>query len=162
MAKFPQNLSSSIHSLAKQAIGKDWQLYSILLQNWREIVGADWADRATPVKLVFPATSQRMGGTLTISLPRGLTMAAQYQQPQMLAKINGFFGQQTLAKIVFIHATKSQPPSPLPAVVLPVETQQKIAQATAVISDEALRQSLQDFGAALTLAKTPLTQEGLS
>jgi len=152
MARLPQNLTSSLNQIAKAAVGRDWQMYSILLQNWREIVGADWAERATPVKLVFPAMSQRSGGTLTVSLPRGLTMAAQYQQPQMLARINGFFGHDSIARIVFIHATKSKPlPTPPPS-PLSAAQQQAIVQAAAQIDDPLLRESLESFGASLISA----------
>lgn len=139
--------------LAKQAVGKDWQLYSMLLQNWREIVGPEWADRVAPVKIAFPP-QQRTGGTLTISLPRGLAMEAQYRQQQMLARINGFFGQTTIARIAFVHDTGAarakravvDDASPVP---------EAVKAAVTVIGDDALRQTLESFGATLAAQRPP-------
>ena len=149
MAKLPQHLASSIHGLAKQAIGKDWQLYSILLQNWREIVGAEWAGQTRPVRLAFPHQSGRRSGTLTISLPRGLAMAAQYQQPHILARINGFFGRDTVTRLAFIHAALPPPAPPPPP--LAEAAKAAIAATTAPVAHDELRQSLASLGQALAL-----------
>lgn len=154
MVQLPQNLIQPLHRIAQQAVGKDWQLYSILLQNWREIVGADWAESLQPVKLAFPLQNQRSNGALTVALPRGLAMEAQYRQAQILARINGFFGHETVTRLVFIHAMKLKKATPAEATVTP-EAQAAIAETTAQVADDELRQSLQAFGEVLAAQRRP-------
>lgn len=154
MAQLPQNLIQPLHRIAQQAVGKDWQLYSILLQNWREIVGDDWAESLQPVKLAFPLQNQRSNGALTVALPRGLAMEAQYRQVQILSRINGFFGHETVTRLVFVHATKAKKAAPTEATVTP-EAQAAIAETTAQVADDGLRQSLQAFGEVLATQSRP-------
>ncbi|MBP7252365.1 MAG: DUF721 domain-containing protein [Alphaproteobacteria bacterium] len=154
MAQLPQNLIQPLHRIAQQAVGKDWQLYSILLQNWREIVGADWADTLQPVKLAFPLQNQRSNGALTVALPRGLAMEAQYRQTQILSRINGFFGQETVTRLVFVHATTRKKILLTEAVATP-EAQAAVAVATEQVADVELRHSLQAFGEVLAAQRSP-------
>lgn len=154
MAQLPQTLIQPLHRIAQQAVGKDWQLYSILLQNWREIVGDDWADSLQPVKLAFPLQNQRSNGALTVALPRGLAMEAQYRQGQILARINGFFGSETVTRLIFVHATKAKKSAPVTAAATP-ESLVAITEKTAQVADDELRESLQAFGAVLAAQGRP-------
>ncbi len=154
MAQLPQNLIQPLHRIAQQAVGKDWQLYSILLQNWREIVGADWADTLQPVKLAFPLQNQRSNGALTVALPRGLAMEAQYRQAQILSRINGFFGHETVTRLVFVHATARK--KALPVECAPTSAERDaVATAAAQVADDDLRHSLQAFGELLATQRRP-------
>ena len=152
MNRLPQNLHATINRLAQTAVGRDWQLYSIMLQHWRDIIGTEWAVQATPSKLTFPVAGRRSDGVLTISLPRGLAMAAQYQQQHILERLNRFLGAAVISRVLFSHATTIKTSKPALQQV-PDEVQQQLTAAVAEINDPELRQSLIDFG--MILAQQP-------
>lgn len=153
MSRVPQNLAAPLRQLAKQAVGADWQLYSIVLEHWQDIIGQEWAAQTAPVKIAFPRQSARAQGTLTIAMPRGLTMAMQYRQPQILARLNAFLGAETIVRLHFTHVTTAPPRPPVPDRVLSASEAAQIGQAVASVSDAALRASLEAFGQALYTAQ---------
>lgn len=152
MNRLPQNFHATINRLAQTAVGRDWQLYSIMLQHWRDIIGAEWAAQATPTKLTFPVAGRRSDGVLTISLPRGLAMAAQYQQKHIIERLNRFLGAAVISRVLFTHNTTIKTAAPALQPV-PDEVQQQLSAAVAEINDPELRQSLLDFG--MILAQQP-------
>lgn len=155
MAAFPKSIAASIHGIARRSLGKDWQLYGILLEHWPTIVGDAWADLMIPVKLAFPSTGRdnvrqnRRDGVMTIRLPRGLALEAQYQQPQIIARINHYLGSDVLCRLIFVHTTDNRAKSPdFPAV--PDQGARDAAEAAAgSVDDLELRAALSDFGAIL-------------
>src|ERR1700722_6844237 len=50
----PSALSKAVERIARRAVGKDWNLYAALLEHLQEIVGAEYARVAAPVKITFP------------------------------------------------------------------------------------------------------------
>ncbi len=149
----PQNLAAPLRQLAKQAVGADWQLYSIVLEHWQDIIGAEWAAQTAPVKIAFPRQQARSQGTLTIAMPRGLTMAMQYRQPQILARLNGFLGAETIVRLHFSHATAASRRPAAPARTLSAHETAHISQAVISVNDVELRASLAAFGQALYAAQ---------
>ncbi len=154
MVYIPRPLATPIHAIAKQALGKDWQLYGILLTHWRDIVGESWADMATPVKLNFPTIPQNQGqngkqrlqnGVLTIRLPRGLALEAQYQHSRIIDRINNFFGSATISRLIFTHATDPAPLAASPPAPLSAEARKKIAAKLAPVSAPEIRDALQNL-----------------
>ncbi len=106
----PRPLSSALNQIAREAIGKDWALYATLLDHWREIVGEEYAKKASPVRISFPkgkktdekwAARGRTGGLLTIKLPQGLAMEFSFLSETLKTRINGFFGYPMIEKIAF-------------------------------------------------------------
>jgi hypothetical protein len=145
MSHGPQNLLSDVNRLMQTAIGRDWQLYSMLLAHWQEIVGAEWAAHARPVKLIFLNRAQRSEGVLTILLPRGLTMEMQFRQPQILARMNRFFGQPLITRLQLLHDSE-QTAVPLPLPPLPDEQRAAVVAQTDSIADPELREALAALG----------------
>jgi hypothetical protein len=152
MAVLPDTLTAPLNRLARAAVGADWQIYSMLVQHWQEIIAADWAGSATPIKLVFPRSGHRANGVLTISVPRGLSMAAQYQQPHILRQLQRFIGQTVIARVIFVHDVTIAPAKPVRP-PLSAATADKMAAAVTAVPDEALRAGLLAFGLSLAQAK---------
>lgn len=153
MSRIPQNLAAPLRQLAKQAVGADWQLYSIVLEHWQDIIGQEWAAQTAPAKIAFPRQHARSQGTLTIAMPRGLTMAMQYRQPQILVRLNTFLGAETIVRLHFIHARAAPPRPTAPARTLSAGETAHISQVVAGVSDNELRASLEAFGQALYAAQ---------
>ncbi len=152
-------MSTSIDSIARQAIGKDWNLYAALLQHWSEIVGEDYARSTTPVKISFPkgkpneekwAQGRRQDGTLHIRLPQGLVMEFTFLTEQVRQRIAAFFGYSAIARIVFepyygeAKTPSAAPPPPDPALLA------NLNEVVQPIESEELRTALASFGAALS------------
>lgn len=150
----PRSIFGALSQVAGKAIGRDWPLYATMLDHWREIVGLDLADATTPVKLTFPHNGKREGGTLTLRLPRGLALEMQYRQEQIRARINGFFGAATIARIVLEPVTGAPPPArATPDAPIAPEKLSELENQVAILADEELREAALALGKAMALDK---------
>lgn len=151
MAFIPRSIAASVQNIAKQSLGKDWQIYGILLEYWPEIVGPEWADAIVPVKISFPHFKTAKGGnlregTLTLRLPRGMAMEAQYRQQQILDRINIYLGLGAITKIVFAHAHASKTQRQFAPAPVSEEKKHAVQARVVAIEDEELRNALQTLG----------------
>ena len=166
--RLPRSIATSVDKVAKQTIGKDWNLYAVLLNHWREIVGEEYAQVTTPVKIVFPqgkATSEkwaqghRSDGVLHIRLPQGMAMEFTYLTDQIRQRIGSYFGYEVIARIVLdpfygapAPAKEVKPPLPAPT---PEQTAW-LTDGTKDIEDNELRDALKELGHAVCQdEKTP-------
>jgi hypothetical protein len=148
----PRALAQLVDQVARNSVGKDWNLYAALLEHWAEIVGSDYARIATPVKIVFPhqpKNPRRERGILTIRLPRGLAMEFTFKGEQIRSRINAYFGHEAVGRIA-LDASYAAPPAPRtagresnPAVVAGILEEIK------AIDDIELRDALEAFGKAI-------------
>jgi len=151
----PKKISTVIDQVAQQTVGKDWPLYAALLEHWQEIVGTEYARVTTPVKITFPhqpQKAQRSHGLLHVRLPQGLAMEFSFKTEQIKQRINGYFGYEAFARIVFepAHITPHSSPKP----TLPV-SKQSIAEIEKNLEDlppGELRTALTHFGETLLSA----------
>ena len=143
----PRALNHALAPIAKQVIGKDWAIYSGLLDHWPEIVGQSYAQTTTPVKITFPHQPQeprRRGGTLTIRLPKGLAMEFTYKISSVQQRVNNYFGYDAVGKIVLetvyaLPAVKNtSQPSP--------QAIEKAKEASDGIENSELREALEKLG----------------
>ncbi|MGE4351043.1 MAG: DUF721 domain-containing protein [Bdellovibrionales bacterium] len=157
--KMPSALSASIDKVARTAMGKDWGLYASLLERWSEIVGPDYAQETAPVKISFPrgkksdekwTQGRRNGGTLTISLPQGMSFAFSHQSEQVRSRINSFFGYDAIEKITlqpfYPRQDRAYTP-PLPA--LSAQEKDALQKETKDIENNELREALATLGASV-------------
>jgi hypothetical protein len=157
----PRSLAATVDNVARQAIGKEWNLYAALLNHWREIVGEEYAQVTTPVKISFPqgkkadekwAQGQRTDGILHIRLPQGLTMEFSFRTDQIRQRIASFFGYNVIARIAFEPYYKSENSSRESYATEPGLTPAETApplQDIQNVSDEELRASLEGLGKAI-------------
>lgn len=153
----PRTISIAIDKLARQTLGKDWSLYATLLDHWAEIVGPEYARVTTPVKITFPPRqqgAQRTGGTLTVRLPKGLTMEFTFKIGQMRERITSYFGYEAISKIVFeaCYATPKEPAEeiePDPAALA------RISQLAQEIDNDELREAVEAFGEVVLKSNQP-------
>ena len=87
-----------------------------IITRWRDIVGPDLADSTAPEKLDFPR-SERRGGTLQIRVAGAAALSLQHEEPQVVERINRFFGYAAVARLKLIQApipaADDQPNAPL-------------------------------------------------
>ena len=148
----PRALAQLVDQVARQSVGKDWNLYAALLEHWTEIVGSDYARIATPVKIAYPhqpKNPRREMGTLTIRLPRGLAMEFTFKSEQIRQRINSYFGYEAVARIMINSVHRAPPPSPLPRQEPDSAAIAGILEGIKAIDDGELRDALEAFGKAI-------------
>ena len=124
-----------------------------LVKQWSAIVGQTLADQCAPQRLVRgPGGAE---GTLHLSVSGPLALELQHLEPQLLERINGFFGFRAVARLS-LHQVAPQPPKK-PAPPRPQPTRQQAAALDArlaAVDDPALRAALGRLGTAV-LARSP-------
>src|ERR1700733_1341367 len=118
----PRTVAIAVDQIARQTLGKDWNIYAALLSHWGEIVGHEYARVTTPVKITFPlhraSSGRRENGTLCIRLPQGLAMEFSFKTTQIKQRITDYFGYEAIEKILFETQYSVEKPcetAPLPA-----------------------------------------------
>ena len=145
-------LAKIVDKVARQSVGKDWSLYAALLERWPEIVGTDYAQVTTPVKISFPhqpREARQCGGTLCVRLPKGLAMEFTFKADQIKQRINGYFGYDAVAKIAFEPVFGA---APVAAAKIPEADPlvlKKIKETAQTLEDAELRSALESFGTAV-------------
>ena len=157
--RMPQSISRAVDKVARNALGDDWGLYGGLLDHWSEIVGPDYAKQTTPVKVAFPrgkksdekwTHARRAGGTLTISLPQGLTMEMSHKTDHIRARINNYFGYDAIEKITFKPFYPSDDkPLPVEPRALSKAEKETLIKTTESIENNELKEALQKLGASV-------------
>lgn len=122
-----------------------------LLSEWQGIVGAGTAALCRPEKLAFPPR-RRQHATLHLSaMSRAGSLELQYAAPQIIGRINSYFGYPLVAKVRLLPATGKPPVSPpspegSPAVAKNPSATGPQPAALALIEDPEMRDLLAAFG----------------
>jgi hypothetical protein len=120
-----------------------------ILTDWRAIVGDSVAQRSAPERLVR-ARPPTVGGTLRLRVAGAWALEFQHMAPELIARINGYFGYPAVTRIQFIQAPlpaakrAAPPPAPLAAAA-----EARLAAMTAKIADPDLRARVLALGRAL-------------
>lgn len=150
----PRTLSNLVNHIARQAIGKDWNIYAALLEHWVEIVGQQYAAVTTPVKMTFPYQPQearRAKGVLYVRLPKGLAMEFTFHVEPIRQRVNSYFGYEAIAKIVLEPVYRGKPTAKVTE-PLNAEMVQKIHQDVEGLENGELKEALAAFGCTLLKA----------
>jgi hypothetical protein len=123
-----------------------------LVTRWKDIVGADIAAHAEPIKLQWP---REVNGepvepaTLVLRVEGPASIEIQHQSAVILERINRFFGWQAVGRIALRQAPLSRPK------VKPAPPKLDAAEAARVeatldeVADDGLRAALGRLGAAV-------------
>ena len=123
-----------------------------LLTEWPTVIGQALAARCHPVRLSHSADPS--GGILSLHVAGTAALELQHSEPQILERINGFFGYEAVHRLRLIQAplprpsTRPQAPSDRP---VSEAEEGEIAQAVHDIRDPGLRAALQGLGRTLKL-----------
>lgn len=145
-----RSLAADVPHIVKPALGKRGFAEGQMVAQWAEIVGADLARRTMPEKLTFPP-GERRDGTLRLRVASGFALEAQHREPQILERLNAFFGYRALARLVLV-----QGPLPTETAIRPrrhrdlaASERAALAQRVAGITDSELRDALTRLGEAV-------------
>lgn len=101
-------LAKNIRPLMKKILGPKGLVQVELLSRWSEIVGEDLAEYSFPDKIEF-AGSQKSNGTIQLLVPNGaFALELQHREPQILARINAYFGYAAVSKLRILQNSQAQ------------------------------------------------------
>lgn len=152
-------LSAEVPRLTKAALGSRGFAEAGLISDWASIVGAEIGGMTRPVSLKFPVQRtaggkagepQRQAGVLTVQAGGGAALELQHLKPQVLERINAYFGYRAVAELrvqqgaatpTRRHQTVIDPPS--------AAARDAVAEAVAGIEDADLKTTLTRLGIAI-------------
>lgn len=146
----PQRIGRQLSTIAGKALGKHGLAFGALLTDWASIVGARLADQTSPLKLVFPK-GRREEAVLYLRVSSPAALLIQHEEPQVLERINAFFGWRAVARLKLVHggpALKPPPRAPQPKGLSPA-VEAEITTRAATVEDPELRASLERLGRAI-------------
>ena len=155
--KGPRALAAVLPKVAEAALRKRGFSAVEIITNWREIVGGDLADEASPDRLAFPRGA-RSQGTLHITAPGAVALEIQHLAPQIIERINTYFGYGAVCRIAVTQGPARNAPAvrnKAPAKPRPVNSirQAEIDASTNGISSGQLRDALRGLGKSVASAQ---------
>jgi hypothetical protein len=143
------SLAATLPRVTRRTLGRHGLAEGGLIADWRSVVGAMIAERSLPLRLSF-AGGERREGTLHVRVSGALALELQHLEPQILERINGFFGYRAVGRLrihqgpVPVERSTRQDPPPLSA-----EAEAEVGSLVAAVEDDGLRQALQGLGRSL-------------
>jgi len=74
---------------------------AFIFEHWTEIIGPELAAHVTPQKLSRARAGQPR--TLTLAAPGPLSLELQHRSPQILERINAFYGYRAVGRLRIVH-----------------------------------------------------------
>jgi hypothetical protein len=134
-----------------EAFAKQGFASTELVTRWADIVGADIAADAEPIKLQWRRASDgepSEPATLVLRVEGPAAIEVQHQSNLILERVNRFFGWQAVGRIALRQAPLSVRPKRKTPVADAAEAERVAADLTAV-ADDNLRMALGRLGAAV-------------
>jgi hypothetical protein len=139
--------------VAAPILGRRGLAEAELMLHWAEIAGEDLTRICRPLKLSFARGTQgesKRDGTLQLRVLPAAAVELQHMEPQLIERINGFFGYRAVAKLALrqgpLPNMPRRPPAPKP---LGAAEEQRLQQNLGSIDDDELRQALERLGRAV-------------
>ena len=120
-----------------------------LLTDWPLVIGPELGARCQPVRL--SRTSNGNGGVLTVHVAGASALELQHSAPQVVERINDFFGYPAVARLRLIQAPPARPVKrpASPRVVLGDGERAALEATVAAVADPDLRVALGNLGRAV-------------
>ena len=120
------------------------------MTDWPHIVGATLARRTVPEQIAFPR-SGRTDGTLKLKIDSSaLALELQHLTPQLIDKINTYFGYGAVSRIQIVQGpVPEQQPPDKGSTPIPEDTRRELDQRLAFVSDPDLKAALSALGSQL-------------
>lgn len=98
----PRQVAELLPDVGRAAFKKFGFVQSSLVSRWGEIVGERWAKVSVPESLRFPV-GRKEGGTLTLTVRGAHAVTIQHILPEIVERVNRFFGYAAVAKVTIRH-----------------------------------------------------------
>lgn len=94
----PRAIADLMPNIGSAAFRKFGFIQSSIVSRWAEIAGARHAELSAPESIRFPQ-GKKSGGTLSLVVASGHAPILQHVVPDLIARVNRFFGYEAVAKI---------------------------------------------------------------
>jgi hypothetical protein len=119
-----------------------------VIEEWPKVVGPGLARRCHPVRLDFRRGSTT-GGTLVLQASGGAALELQHAAPQLLERVNDYFGFPAAGRIRIVQMPLRPPPvapAPPPRRPLTAAEESALASDVAPVGDSELARALAALG----------------
>ncbi len=104
----PRALGEAVAALTRPIVGKRGFVRGGLIAEWVTIVGERLAASSLPERVSYPPKQSR-GGTLHLRVASGsLAMELQHLEPELIERINGYFGYDAIGRVRLIQGPLPQ------------------------------------------------------
>jgi hypothetical protein len=160
-----QPVGKHFTKIADKAYARHGAAWAGLLSSWATIVGDDLAAISEPDKIRWPghrgtqqtgrSKHQKIGGVLTIKVAYGRALEIQHTAPQIIDRINAYYGYSAIAQLKITQGKIAKPEKQSKVVLPPLADNQKQALENQIgdIADDGLK------GALSRLARGVLAKE---
>jgi hypothetical protein len=147
----PRALAESVDRLTRPLFARRGFAGSAVVKDWALIAGEALATGTLPERIVYPDRG-RSDGTLHLRVANGaLAAEMQHLEPQLVERINGYFGYRAVARIRFFQRPLPERKAKIPSRIRPLNKgeQDKLEVGLTRVADEDLRAALGDLGKAV-------------
>ncbi len=152
----PRAIADLLPGIGDKAFRRFGFVQSSVLLRWTEIAGDRLAARTKPLSLRFPRGKQQ-DGTLHIAVEGAHGPIIQLAIPEIIERVNGFFGYRAVSQIKLQQGRAPRAPQPVTPAPPPPEVAVPSPRAEAAlrsIADPQLRTVLEGLAAALARGST--------
>ena len=138
-----RTISASVEKITKPIFGKRGFGEAAIVTDWPHIVGTTLARHTVPEQISFPRR-ERVDGILKLKIDSSaLALELQHLAPQLVDKINTYFGYGAVGRIQIVQGPvpKQEPPKRELATISR-DTRREIDQRLALVSDPDLKAAL--------------------
>ena len=144
----PRALAATMERITKPLFGRRGFAEGAVIGDWPSVVGTELAGHTSPERIVFPLGAGREG-TLHLRVDGGgSAIEIQHLEPQIVERINGFFGYRAVARLKLIQGPL--PPkkmvSPPKSRPLSANQEKDLKDRLADIDDDRLKSALEGLG----------------
>ena len=148
----PKPLGQLVGKTIADALARQGFASTGVVTHWPEIVGAEIADHAEPMRMIWPRRVNEDDpdpATLVLRVEGPVALEIQHLSGVIIEKVNRFFGFRAVGRIQIRQAPRARrekkkpPPAPDPEVVA------RMAAGMGDIADEGLRDALARLGASV-------------
>jgi hypothetical protein len=147
---FARPLAQLSQPVLADAFGKQGFASSELVTRWADIVGAEVAAHAEPMKIQWRRTAPDEPpepATLVLRVEGPVALEIQHQSGTIIERVNRFLGWNAIGRVALRQAPLHRRPPPRPPRGPDPEVTERIAASLPQVEDDGLRQALARLGA---------------
>lgn len=143
-------VSEATARIARHNFSKKFIALGRVVEQWPEIMGAEFADKAQPVKLNYrkKSGSKKPTATLDIATSSAYATILPYQKGLILERINRIFGNDWITDVRFVPTTTNQKPVMQKKIKPPLTGNEKkyLSDILNEVKDQDIKERLQRLG----------------
>lgn len=143
-------LSEATARVAGHNFSRKYIALGRIVNQWAEIVGEEFADKAQPVKIHYRKATRNKEQTATLDVATSAAYATvlPYQKDVILERINQIFGNQWITDIKFVASEIQETPITKKKIVSPLTADEKkyLSEVLGEIEDVEIKEKLENLG----------------